>query len=973
MLLKKRRILSFHVFIFIFLIFSPTISIGYSKSYEKTSFIKKMVSLFIITQLWSEQTLSSVDSKENNWPVAKTTDETQNILNDLPLSKISKDTISSFKEIDEVGRSLQVNDDPKYFHIPIAVGRIPESEGFFHVGQLKINYVSSGGLTKRVIDSTANNGDIEVLSLGASIGRSQDEKDEYFDEKRMRRQGFIPINVKGERDKKVEIWYRRNTGQTRIRLPKNSRIYALLILQTRELNIDIESVNSNTVRSSRGPYQVPQVDDSLFNVLSYFSDDPVQLTSLAGGYFAFQDYQWGQGDGFALCLYPPEVSQPSSIEIESLGPGGQQYVGINTAFKFKDLSNPDPDPDPDEVRQFTMNANDCAEEKDGRLMTRSSDLELTYDRGEQLVGVHFTNLSIPRNSEILNAYIQFESDEESYGSLELEIYGEMSENSQDFSNDRFISTRTLTQNRVVWSPPDWSSVGLRGEAQRTADLSPIIQELVDTDWWESGQSLTFIIKRLPSDASRNKRVAETGRNPSLFVRLSNDFTDPDPDPDPNPDDVRQFTINANDCAEEKDGQLNTASTDLELTYDRGEQLVGVHFTGVRIPAASQILDAYIQFESDEESYGSLELEIYGEISENSQDFSNDRFISTRTLTQNRVVWSPPDWSSVGLRGEAQRTADLSPIIQELVDTDWWESGQSLTFIIKRLPSDASRNKRVAETGRNPSLYVRFSNDFIGPDPEDDLVMLAFGDSGTGKKDQMDVAKSMENVCASQKCEFAIMAGDNFYENGVTGLDDRQFFDKFEVPYGPLAIPFYAVLGNHDVRGSVSAQIRYTERSEWWNMPSTYYSTDIKNIRLIGLDTNDFDRGQINFLKSELNSSTAKWNIVFGHHPIFSSGLHGDTSQLVNQLRPILCEHKNTIYISGHDHHLELLDSGCDVPLIVSGSAGKLRDVWSNSRSIWAMSEYGYAILKFKDDQITINFYGKDEERLYDFNINSYDQ
>ena len=221
---------------------------------------------------------------------------------------------------------------------------------------------------------------------------------------------------------------------------------------------------------------------------------------------------------------------------------------------------------------------------------------------------------------------------------------------------------------------------------------------------------------------------------------------------------------------------------------------------------------------------------------------------------------------------------------------------------------------------------------IDVDPGDgDLAnILAFGDGGTGDKQQMRVAESMQRVCAVEGCDFAVMLGDNIYEDGVSHVDDSQFITKFENPYGPLEIPFYVSLGNHDARGNSQAQIDYSDRSEWWNMPERYYEKIVQGVQLISLDTNsrktsDFKVDQMAFVDNVLKNTKAKWKLVFGHHPIYSYGLHGHTSELVNHLLPILCQYENVVYVSGHEHNMQILEApSCGLPLLVSGASAKLR-------------------------------------------------
>lgn len=48
-------------------------------------------------------------------------------------------------------------------------------------------------------------------------------------------------------------------------------------------------------------------------------------------------------------------------------------------------------------------------------------------------------------------------------------------------------------------------------------------------------------------------------------------------------------------------------------------------------------------------------------------------------------------------------------------------------------------------------------------------------------------------------------------------------------------------------------------------------------------------------------------IVAGHHPVFSAGVHGNTEYLESNLKPLLEENNVTVYLSGHDHNLQVND------------------------------------------------------------------
>jgi hypothetical protein len=90
-----------------------------------------------------------------------------------------------------------------------------------------------------------------------------------------------------------------------------------------------------------------------------------------------------------------------------------------------------------------------------------------------------------------------------------------------------------------------------------------------------------------------------------------------------------------------------------------------------------------------------------------------------------------------------------------------------------------------------------------------------------------------------------------------------------------------------------------------------------------------------WLERSLADSPARWKIVIGHHPIWSSA--GSKFQQARALRalilPALCRHAD-LYLAGHEHTLEVHTDACkDVPEasgraplleVVSGAAAKQR-------------------------------------------------
>jgi hypothetical protein len=172
--------------------------------------------------------------------------------------------------------------------------------------------------------------------------------------------------------------------------------------------------------------------------------------------------------------------------------------------------------------------------------------------------------------------------------------------------------------------------------------------------------------------------------------------------------VSTVNILATDHGEEdnSDGSMYLSSSDLELVNDGStHQTVGIYFPGVNITQGATISNAYIQFQTDEVSTGSVTFTIKGQDVDNASTFgSNDYNISSRTTTSASVTWSPADWNTVGQTGTNQRTVDISSIIQEIVNRGGWSSGNGMVIIITG--PDNSSNYRTAET--DPTLHVDIS-------------------------------------------------------------------------------------------------------------------------------------------------------------------------------------------------------------------------------------------------------------------------
>lgn len=253
---------------------------------------------------------------------------------------------------------------------------------------------------------------------------------------------------------------------------------------------------------------------------------------------------------------------------------------------------------------------------------------------------------------------------------------------------------------------------------------------------------------------------------------------------------------------------------------------------------------------------------------------------------------------------------------------------------------------------------------------------------------MPVARAMADYCRTSRCDAGIMLGDNIYPDGATdgadGRDDAKRFDDILLTpfrdFGSLAPDFriYSTLGNHDWRTSRAAalaQVRYLEITPPFYMDGIIYRVKPPagrgDVEIFVLDTEvllagaavyranlaedgselpgtqpvtprpwtvpqtEQERRMAQWREAALRDSDARWKIVVGHHPLWSSA--GSKFQQARTLRrlilPALCKYAD-MYVAGHEHTVEVHTDSCATavpganlpPLlqIVSGAAAKHR-------------------------------------------------
>jgi acid phosphatase type 7 len=261
-------------------------------------------------------------------------------------------------------------------------------------------------------------------------------------------------------------------------------------------------------------------------------------------------------------------------------------------------------------------------------------------------------------------------------------------------------------------------------------------------------------------------------------------------------------------------------------------------------------------------------------------------------------------------------------------------------VLTNLEFDQNYVYRVIQNG-----IGMVENTFVSRSKKQQSRFAVFGDMGTGSQEQAAIAYQIYH----QKPQFALLTGDMAYSYGREIEYRVRFFPYYlrSIPIkergAPLmnSIPFYMLLGNHDIYSADFDQypdgLAYFYYSDFpRNAPvtKTYvkpegnrklvgdfkkntknrypfisnYSFDYGNVHIACLDANYYinplDPALIDWLKKDMLQSKADWKIVAYHHPAFISNEKHYEYQIMRLLSPVLEELGVDLVLTGHVHNYQ---------------------------------------------------------------------
>ncbi|MFI0710151.1 metallophosphoesterase family protein [Streptomyces inhibens] len=149
--------------------------------------------------------------------------------------------------------------------------------------------------------------------------------------------------------------------------------------------------------------------------------------------------------------------------------------------------------------------------------------------------------------------------------------------------------------------------------------------------------------------------------------------------------------------------------------------------------------------------------------------------------------------------------------------------------------------------------------------------------------------------------FVLTMGDNQYDDARL-KDYKRYYDK---SWGAFKDKTHPVAGNHetyDPDGKLAGYKSYFGAIAYPKGKS-YYSFDQDNWHFIALDSNSLNSAQLKWLKADLAANSKKCVAAYWHHPLFSSGEHGN-DPVSRPIWKLLYDAKAELVLNGHDHHYE---------------------------------------------------------------------
>jgi type IV pilus assembly protein PilY1 len=381
--------------------------------------------------------------------------------------------------------------------------------------------------------------------------------------------------------------------------------------------------------------------------------------------------------------------------------------------------------------EIQVSASESDAEEDSLGAVNLTDTTLDLGGLYRKVGLRFANITLQKNAPITRAYIEFSTAGQDSANTTFAIEAVAQDNPGVFTTGIFnISTRPVYSEAVNWVMDyAWLTTD---EVHQSADITALVQKLVDRSGWASGNAMAFLISN-GEDVFRKAKSwnADPAKAPKLHIEYAVNVVDVRVSSAT--DDIHQSSIAAAYTITNGDNVVLSGS----YVYS------GFRFQNVNIPQGAVINYACLKFVA-KASYAATTgyMMLQGEKRLNPPTFST---VATSTdCLYKRTSGTPVvpkttnvQWSNNGVwtAGTEYTSVDIKNIIQEIVgQAGWGTSTKSLALnFYYSNPGVNSQQRQVWSYNGDPTkaalLHIEYGQAPAGAGTDPPVISLSSTELG----------------------------------------------------------------------------------------------------------------------------------------------------------------------------------------------------------------------------------------------------
>jgi hypothetical protein len=232
------------------------------------------------------------------------------------------------------------------------------------------------------------------------------------------------------------------------------------------------------------------------------------------------------------------------------------------------------------------------------------------------------------------------------------------------------------------------------------------------------------------------------------------------------------------------------------------------------------------------------------------------------------------------------------------------------------------SKEHSDTTKKPQLVITTGTATTA-------TLVGAGDIATGSSQNDEATAKLVRATAGT----VFTAGDNAYESGT----DAEFNNYYHPTWGTEKARTKPTVGNHEYKTSGASGYFGYFGAAAGDPSKGYYSYNLGEWHIVALNSMCENVGgcgttspMLTWLKNDLVANPEACTLAYFHHPLFSSGQHGNQTKMRPTWDALYAANAELV-LSGHDHDYErfapqkpdgTLDSSRGIREFVVGTGGK---------------------------------------------------